>query len=878
MLELRLTPHGSLRLDGDEAPVPLRQAFEQDWRQGLFQLGAGRERFPDSPTLAYWQEQSRRYLSALCREHGDQLPLLPPPPLPEREHAALAAPPMAGGEYLTPEVLADIWDDLDEWARSAFAASGGRDDFLQSWAPRWRQVGRVYFHLAENKDDPDLPFAFMVTYTTGLTAGGRARHLPLRKSLEQYAGNREALIRLLSPIQRAAQSCPWVAPLLASGEIYQATAWPVEKAYEFLTSIAALEECGLSVLLPNWWKKRPRPRVSVTIGGQKSDPLNAGSLLEFDVRVALGEERLNPDELRELLAGPEGLVLFKGQWVEVDRDRLEQALGHWEGLKRQAKLGQISFVEGMRLLAGASEDLKSEARLEEERPWIHLEAGQGMRELLELLRRPEAIEAADPGPRLQATLRDYQKTGVNWLNFLSRLGLGACLADDMGLGKTIQVLSLLLAQQGQGPSLLVVPASLLGNWKEEARRFAPSLRLLFVHPSETDKASMKRFGEAPEEALAGVDLAVTTYSMVTRQPWLGAVSWNLAILDEAQTIKNPSARQTQAVKKLQARARVAMTGTPVENRLGDLWSLFDFLNPGLLGSASVFGRFVKALQERPANPYAPLRQLVGPYILRRLKTDKSIISDLPDKIETRSYCGLTKPQIRLYESCLKRLQQALRSTDGMARRGLVLQSLMQLKQICNHPSQFSGEGDYEATASGKFQRLAEICSELAERQERVLVFTQFREIMDPLQRHLTSLFGRPGLVLHGGTAVKERQKLVRAFSAEDGPPFFLLSLKAGGTGLNLVRAAHVVHFDRWWNPAVENQATDRAFRLGQKSNVMVHKFVTRGTVEERIDALIASKQQLADELLSGESEVNLTELSDEALLQLVRLDVGQASL
>ena len=423
-----------------------------------------------------------------------------------------------------------------------------------------------------------------------------------------------------------------------------------------------------------------------------------------------------------------------------------------------------------------------------------------------------------------------------------------------------------------------MPASLLSNWRAEARRFAPSLKLAFLHPAETDRQTLERIAKSPGRRLRETDLAVTTYSMLTRQEWLTGLDWRFVILDEAQAIKNPSTRQSKAAKKLPAQARIILTGTPVENRLGDLWSLFDFLNPGLLGSAGVFKSFIKDLQTREQDQFAPLRRLVGPYILRRLKTDRSIIADLPEKTETTRYCSLTKKQIALYEQAVRQMRSALDSADGMARRGLVLQTLMRLKQICNHPSQLSGDGDYSPSDSGKFVRLGEICEELAQRQEKVLVFTQFREIIDSLADYLATVFDRAGLVLHGGTSVKKRKGVVEQFQDEDGPPFFILSLKAGGTGLNLTAASHVIHFDRWWNPAVENQATDRAFRIGQKRNVLVHKFVTNGTVEERIDEMIAEKRQIAEEVLATDGEVNLTELPDDELMQLVRLDVTRAKM
>jgi non-specific serine/threonine protein kinase len=892
-MEIRLIPQGQLRLE--QATGVLAEAFGSDWRAGLFALAAHRADPATSPTLRYWREVAERYLTALCHvpEASESFEVAPPA---ESDLASLVltAPPMQGGEYLSPEMLSGIWTALDGWVHESAAAAHGLGPFLEEHAPKWRQVGRVCFHLAENKNDPARPFAFLATYTAGFGAADRLRHLPLRKALEQYAGakNRAALVHLLSPVQKAAERCDWVQAMADSGEIYEPLAWTAGRAYRFLRSAAELEEAGLSVQLPNWWKKRPRPRVSVRIGETKAPGVGAEAMLDFDVRTALGDEPLSEEDLAALLAGGDGLVLLKGQWVEVDREKLREAIEHWEALRQKARDGEISFIEGMRLLAGASADLEHEGEAEEERPWAHVEAGEAMRGVLAGLRRePGRLDAVDAGNGLTATLRPYQREGLAWLHFLAGLGLGACLADDMGLGKTLQVLALLLclrrektnlgaARGKRPPALLVVPASLLGNWRSEAARFTPSLRLQFLHPAECDRETLAKIAEDPAKHLADAELVVTTYSMVSRQEWLMAQDWGLVILDEAQAIKNPATHQSRAVKKLPARARIALTGTPVENRLGDLWSIFDFLNPGLLGSAKAFQDFVKALQTRDRDQFAPLRRLVGPYILRRLKTDRAIAPDLPDKTETARYCNLTKAQIALYEQVVRSLESALKDRDvsEMARRGLVLQSLMRLKQICNHPSQLTGDADYRAADSGKFLRLAEICEELAERQERVLVFTQFREIIEPLAAHLARVFGRSGLVLHGGTAVKKRQAIVEQFQSEDGPPFFILSLKAGGTGLNLTAASHVIHFDRWWNPAVENQATDRAFRIGQKRNVLVHKFITSGTVEERIDDLIEQKRQMAEEVLAGGGEVNLTELPDEELLNLVRLDVTRAAL
>ena len=890
---IRLTPAGRLRWEssGDEAAPTgsssLQSAFETDWREALFTLAADKIPTQDMPSVRYWQQLVERYLTGLCHVPEDAESFeVEPLTSADCAHWILTAPPMQGGEYLSEGTLQRIWERLDGWVRETVTSTGGLAAFLQRRAPKWHQVGRVCFHLAENRNDEARPFAFMATYASGFGAAGRLKHLPLRKALEQYAGakNRVALVKLLSPVQQAAEACDWVKGLVDSGDIYRPMAWTAARAYRLLRSAAELEESGLSVRLPNWWRRRPRPQVSVTIGAGAPSTLGVGAMLDFNVSVALGDTSLSPEELDSLLGGEDGLVLLKGQWAEVDRDKLREAIEHWNTLQRQADGGEVSFVEGMRLLAGASADLRHEERTDDERHWVHVAPGDAMREILAGLRQPGALDAVEIADALQGTLRPYQHEGLSWLRFLTRLGLGACLADDMGLGKTIQVLALLLGERRDGatrpgaPSILVVPASLLGNWREEAARFAPSLKLRFLHPAETDRQTLADIEAAPETHLAGTDLVVTTYAMLVRQSWLAEVSWRLAILDEAQAIKNPGTRQSRAVRKLPAAARIALTGTPVENRLGDLWALFDFLNPGLLGSRKVFQSFVKSLLAREENPFAPLRQLVGPYILRRLKTDREIISDLPEKTETASYCYLTRAQIKLYGQVVRTMKREMESAVDIARRGVVLRSLLRLKQVCNHPSQLLGDGEYRPADSGKFLRLAEICEELAERQERVLVFTQFREVIDPLAEHLATIFGQSGLVLHGATRVRKRHDLVARFQSDDGPPFFILSLKAGGTGLNLTAASHVIHFDRWWNPAVENQATDRAFRIGQRRNVLVHKFMTTGTVEERIDEMIAEKQKLADDILAGDGEVNLTELSDEALMDLVRLDVTRAAI
>ncbi len=906
--DLGLLPSGHLHCifvadaaDRPPEPLGLSEAFARHAGEGLFRLAADKGVASLVPSLRYWHDFASVYLGARCGLLEDEAPadLLassgadPAPPVAPLEVTELqrwvqSAPPMPGAEYLCAEALQSAWGMLDDWTRQRIREKGSLAALLQEEAPQWHPMGRVCFHLAENKRDPDFPFAFMATYAPEQSAQGKVHYQPLRKALQEYAEakDRPALIRLLTPVHRAAESSVLVKELVESGDIYHPLAWSPDEAYQFLREVPLYEESGLVARLPDWWRKRSRPTVAVRIGNVGKSRFGKEAMLDFRVQVALGDESLSDEELEELLNAEAGLILLKGRWVEVDREKLTEALSHWRKVEREARDGGLDFIQGMRLLAGAPADL-GRADKEEVRQWSMVEAGPWLAELLERLRSPAALAEAQPGEALKANLRPYQEQGVGWLWLLSQVGLGACLADDMGLGKTIQVIGLLLLLQRQRPAgemvppaLLVLPASLLANWQAELERFAPSLRPRFLHGSQMNQQEQDALDQEAkqEEFLKDCDLLLTTYGTLTRREWLQRRLWRLVILDEAQAIKNPAARQTKAVKGLKAQARIALTGTPVENSLSDLWSLFDFLNPGLLGSTARFKSFVKSLAERDKDQYAPLRRLTQPYILRRLKTDRRIIADLPEKSEVNAWCGLSKAQAALYQQTVREMEQALEKTDGIQRRGLVLATLLRLKQICNHPAQLLGDGGWEPAKSGKFQRLAELCEEIAARQEKALIFTQFRETTGPLAEFLALQFGRLGLVLHGGTPVDQRRKLVEAFQSEEGPPFFVLSLKAGGTGLTLTQASHVIHFDRWWNPAVENQATDRAFRIGQQKNVLVHKFICRGTMEEKIDALICDKRALADDLLQDGGEIPLTEMDNASLLRLVSLDIEKSQI
>jgi SNF2-related domain/SNF2 Helicase protein/Helicase conserved C-terminal domain len=891
---LSLTPHGRLVLTHDaEASCldsglaeRLLHAFERGSGHGLLLLGADCAGTALPPVLSYWREFGARYVTALCtRQESDsrrQQVRIAAPSDEELERMMLAAPPMTGAEYLTVVALQALWQALDAAFGIELSESNcDVQDFLKRRNPAWNLVGRVHFNVAENRKDPNAPFAFLATYTTRLSAQAKAQHLPLGQALREYAGavNKDRLLSLLVPVQRASEACPWLKAMVDAGEIFHPLRWTPQEAMQLLRDVPHLETAGVVVRMPAAWRgnRPPRPRVTATVGGKAPSGLGQDALLDFRMEVTLDGERLTAAEISELLAKSDGLALVRGRWIEVDREHLRRMIERFGEVERTASENGLSFGEAMRLLAGA-DVVADNTAVVADADWAQVVAGPWLAETLKGLRSPQGLARVDPGDALKGTLRPYQQVGVRWLYLLAKLGLGACLADDMGLGKTIQVLSLLLVLKRQAdteprPSLLVAPASLLANWAAEIERFAPGLKALIAHPSALAAADLKTLRL---DLLQDVDLVITSYGSLLRVPWIEEVLWHLVVLDEAQAIKNPDTKQTRTAKKLKAAARLALTGTPVENRLGDLWSIFDFVNPGLLGSSKEFTSFIKRLASGPHGSYGPLRELVRPYILRRLKTDKTVIADLPDKTEIKAFCSLSRRQAALYEQAVKELTEQLADATGIQRKGLVLSFLMRFKQICNHPSQWLGDGAWSEGDSGKWARLREIAEVVAAKQEKMLVFTQFREMTGPLATFLGSVFERPGLVLHGETEVKKRKDLVRRFQEDEAVGFFVLSLRAGGAGLNLTAASHVVHFDRWWNPAVENQATDRAFRIGQTKNVLVHKFVCRGTVEEKIDQLIESKRQLSQELLEGGADLLLTELKDEELLKLVALDINKA--
>ncbi len=715
---------------------------------------------------------------------------------------------------------------------------------------------RIFFHIAENKTDLNYPFAFLVTYATS-DEDMRVQHMPLSYALNEFKNDRPKLLALLSCLNKAANVSPLISSFIDSGELFHPLRLSSKEAYDILKSTPALENSGIICRIPDWWKKRSSSvRLSVKFN-QKSSMLGFDTILSMNVALSVNGINLTPEDVKAILQQTEGLALIKGKWVEVDKERLQRLL---DKMNRYDK--DVTLLDALKLEAGLNDFDNDEVEFTNE---------DFVANTLGKICNTTTFTTQKTLPRtVKATLRPYQRSGYSWLCMMSELKLGACLADDMGLGKTLQVLTFLeeLRQQHKNAKiLLIVPASLLDNWEKEASRFTPRMPLNILHGRNRDIL---------ERELTHNDLAflnITTYATATRLEGLQKREWDVIILDEAQAIKNATTLQAKLIKRIPAQHRIAMTGTPVENNLSNLWSLFDFLNKGLLGTPEEFKRFSASINDKPQS-YLKLKNIVSPFILRRLKTDKAIISDLPDKIEQIDYVSLSKKQIILYRNQVKEIERVMTTAENLStikRNGMILSTITRLKQICNHPDQFLGQGMYMPSESGKFEMLREICDTIHEKREKVLVFTQFREIINSLEHYLSEIFHAKGLVIHGETPVRKRADIVDSFNKNKQNQFMILSLKSAGVGLNLTGANHVIHFDRWWNPAVENQATDRAFRIGQIKNVIIHKFVTKGTIEERINDIIESKRSLAENVISS-GENWLTDLSNNEIISMMKLD------
>lgn len=770
-------------------------------------------------------------------------------PVAARWRAALVGPDRAFAA--TDDEVADLADGLAEWQRDATA---GRV--------------RALFRLTEpSEDDPTarwrLDVALQAADAPSVVVDAE-RIWSDATALSSYVDDPQEA--LLAELGRASRLWPDLDDALR-------TAMPTgldldtAGAHRFLQHGAPrLAGAGFGVLLPTWWSK-PRARLGVRLAASSptapgtvagATGLGLQSLVDYQWQLALGDEPLTEEELRQLATLTTPLVRLRGQWVEIDPKRLAA------GLKLIASQGRMTVAE---LLHAGLHAEGGPAGL----PVVSVTAEGALGELLagQVDRRLEPV----PTPAgFTGTLRPYQQRGLAWLAFLEELGLGAILADDMGLGKSATILALLLHRPAEAPTLLVCPMSLVGNWQREVAKFAPQLKVHVHHGAERAR------GAAFARAVAQADLVITTYTLAARDASaLASIDWHRIVVDEAQAIKNAATRQAAAVRGLPARHRIAVTGTPVENRLADLWSIMEFANPGLLGSASAFRtRFAEPIERRGDEAAAErLRRLTGPFVLRRVKTDKSIIADLPEKVEMEVVCNLTAEQASLYQAIIDDMMARIAASEGIERRGLVLATMTKLKQVCNHPAHFLRDGSRLPGRSGKLARLEGILDEVLAAGEKALLFTQFAEFGGMLRAFLSARFGREVLFLHGGVPKAERDAMVARFQSDDpaSPPLFVLSLKAGGTGLTLTAANHVIHVDRWWNPAVEDQATDRAFRIGQTRNVQVHKFVCAGTVEQKISDMIQAKRGLAARIV-GTSENWITELSTEQLRELFALESG----
>lgn len=731
-------------------------------------------------------------------------------------------------------------------------------------APALQKQPWQLHYLIQAKDDPSL---LIPADEVWKKTRGALTHLGHRFEQPQE--------KLLTGLGYAARLFPPVTESLKSKRPTELTI-DTNGAYTFLRETAPLlEGAGFGILVPPWWnKKGARLGVKVKMKSQGKDivkgHMSFESLVRYQWKLSLGETELTEAEFKALANLKSPLVQIRGQWVTLDAEQIEAAIKFWN-LREQLE-GEMSLLDAMKLGLGGE---TSAGGL----PIDGIESDKWLSEWLKKFEQADKLEQLQQPKGLDAQLRPYQLYGYSWLAFLRKWGMGACLADDMGLGKTIQTISLLLNEKGTkkklpAPALLIAPTSVVTNWEREIGRFAPGLKT-YIH-----RGGSRLRGEEMREAVKGQDVVLTSYPIARLDAeTFQSMNWLAVILDEAQNIKNPEAKQTQAIRKIGAEFRIALTGTPVENRLSELWSIMHFLNPGYLGARKSFRENFALPIERYHDEEAikQLKQLTTPFILRRVKTDPRVISDLPDKVETKVYCTLTEEQATLYEAVVQDVMKQIEEEEGMKRRGLVLSMMMQLKQICNHPVQYlhqkskAGADVSLDNRSGKLERLGELLEEALAGNDRALIFTQFAEMGDMLADYLPKAFGAATQFLHGGTSAKMRDQMVRRFQEDEhAPPIFILSLKAGGTGLNLTRANHVFHFDRWWNPAVENQATDRAFRIGQKRNVQVHKFVTTGTLEEMIDDMIESKKGLAQAIV-GSGENWLTEMSTDELRKVVAL-------
>ncbi|MGE7270576.1 DEAD/DEAH box helicase [Brevibacillus panacihumi] len=689
--------------------------------------------------------------------------------------------------------------------------------------------------------------------------------------------------RIYRDLATCLEVMPWLMADEASGQLR--TRLDNEHAWLFLTtSSLQLVQAGIHVFLPVWWEqvRRTKPRLKAKIkshaGTSGPSFLGISQLMDFEWKLALGDVEISEAEFAQLLKQKQHLLKIRGQWVQLTPDLFLQMQ---DALKKNRGKNALTLRDVMNIHLRALPEEEIERPNEDDEPQqlaMEVELNRPLQQLFTQLQQTQKIPLLPQPQAFHGTLRNYQLAGSSWLWFLRQYRLGACLADDMGLGKTVQFITYLLYvkdnEEQSTPSLLICPTSVIGNWQKELERFAPSLKVVIHY------GNLRKRQEAFLSEIEGADLVITSYALShLDEQELSRVHWNTICLDEAQNIKNAYTKQASAVRDLRASHRIALTGTPIENRLSELWSIFDFLNPGYLGGLGEFTqRFVLPIErDQDKTLISQVQRLIQPFLLRRVKTDPSIQLDLPEKSERKEFVPLTAEQGALYETAIQDMFARMERASTMERRGLILTTLTRLKQLCDHPALILGEiqARDEIGRSHKLERLLELIEDIRHKGERCLVFTQYIEMGNMLRRVLIREGYGPVFFLNGSTKKEMRDEMISRFQdpsedVENRATVFILSLRAGGTGLNLTEANHVIHFDRWWNPAVENQATDRAHRIGQKRNVQVYKFISLGTIEERIDEMIERKQSLSQQIVGG-SESWITELSNAELRELFAL-------
>lgn len=833
-LDFIITPNG-FRPDFTKERNPL---FFPDWYRGMYDAVLSDSLKDSSPSLDFLKRITENFFFQLERTPSLSL---------EREKASVSydtieideiisdTPFILGGQYIERSWVLSLYDRYLSFFRSDISSySASVESYFSSFSSRFKLPSRIFFHLLESKKS-EAPFAFMATYST-VGEDGKVHHYPLKYALKEYSSSVEKLAVLISSIKKAGKNSKLIATWLNSGEIFSPLLVSKEEAYAFLMDVPLFEEAGIVTRIPGWWKKRRRnSRIKMEKGERNR---NGASITALRPKMIWQGVEITKEEILDILSRSEGLELLKGNWIEVDRKSLELLLEEYEELEEK----ELSLLSALTIASG-----------------VEKKAFPISVDIEELLREVTSSDLPDnPPSSFTGTLRPYQRDGFRWLMGISRLSLGPLLADDMGLGKTVEMLAFLEEVRSYNKDakiLLVVPASLLGNWGRECMKFAPALDFSIRHGKEAKKEDFPF-------------LTIVTYQGASSSPAIAEAKWDLVILDEAQNIKNRNTKQTKAIKALDRKLSVAMTGTPIENSLMNLWSIFDFLSPGLLGNEKDFSSFSESLEgEKIEN----LKKVVKPFILRRLKTDKSIINDLPDKVENEIMVSLSPDQRVLYNKVVDEYEDALAIKEETNANALALagSTIMKLKMIINHPSQYLGDGVFDEKKSGKFLLLKDICSTIHENREKVLVFTQFASIIPELLKLLDPVFEGDGDYIDGSTPPEKRTKIVDSFQNGE-IPFLVISLKAGGTGLTLTEASNVIHFDRWWNPAVEDQATDRAYRIGQKNLVTVYKFVAEDTIEERISQILKDKTELAESILGEVGGEVTSKLSPRELLSAMR--------